>query len=100
MKDEKTYALHEIMDGKVIVKLRENGYGECVNCLEEKFINNVFMPCKHNGTCDDCYGDLKEKKCPVCRTEIEGEPVKVFDEIKNDKSVILKIWFQNKELDI
>ena len=37
------------------------GFGECGLCFEEnKFINNVIIPCGHNGYCITCLKTIKK----------------------------------------
>ena len=43
---------------------------ECVICMDSK-TDNVFLPCGHMCTCNECYIKLKKAsnnvKCPMCR---------------------------------
>ena len=54
----------------------------CKICLQEE-VQMVFIPCGHTVTCEDCAECLTDKKpqnqrkCPVCRKNIEGK-VKIF----------------------
>jgi len=37
-----------------------NGLGECKICYKEKiFVNNIIVPCGHNGYCIKCLTILK-----------------------------------------
>jgi hypothetical protein len=42
---------------------------QCIICNDnEKDI--ILDPCSHNIMCNECYENLKIKKCPICRTSI------------------------------
>ena len=54
----------------------------CKICLEEE-VQMVFIPCGHTVSCQECAQCLTDKKpqnqrkCPVCRKNIEGK-VRIF----------------------
>jgi hypothetical protein len=47
----------------------------CICCLEHPR-NTVFLDCKHLVTCSLCAS--KVLQCPVCRKDIDQEPVTVY----------------------
>ena len=55
---EKDFELDCMKTGNIVVKLRELGFGKCKICFETKYINNVLLPCKHNGLCIDCAKNI------------------------------------------
>ena len=44
---------------------------ECSICTSSES-EVLFLPCFHNVTCLNCYGKLKNKKCPICSTPIKA----------------------------
>ena len=75
------------------VEVEKSCYGECLICLQVKYINVVFMPCKHNGCCIECANQIHASQgtCPICRVELSGGPIEVFNQIKNDQCVVNKL---------
>ena len=45
---------------------------ECVICMEKKQMM-LYIPCGHVGVCIDCDVQLKNRKCPMCRSIITQE---------------------------
>lgn len=43
--------------------------------------NIIFRECKHLAICKDCQKReaLKLDKCPLCRQDLEGEAIEVYD---------------------
>ena len=49
----------------VQVTLYRCGYGQCKSCrMENVYVNNILIPCFHNGICQEC--DKMITKCPFC----------------------------------
>lgn len=42
---------------------------ECICCMEN-VPNKVIIPCGHQCLCSGCYQNLRNKNCPICRTNI------------------------------
>jgi len=62
----------------------QKNYGTCGICSEEdKFLQNIIVPCGHNGYCMECITAWRKlhNECPFCRNEIR-EVVKMFDQIQ------------------
>jgi hypothetical protein len=45
-------------------------WAECCICMDRKS-NIVFIPCGHMCVCDKDLENMKDKKCPVCRSKIK-----------------------------
>jgi hypothetical protein len=65
-----------------IISLKEiigNGFDEisdfleCIICLENQEVYQLFLPCGHANICLKCCRDLKDKKCPTCDAAINEE---------------------------
>lgn len=46
----------------------------CVVCLSNER-NVLIKPCNHVCVCNSCLDILKEKKCPMCRTDISNTEI-------------------------
>ena len=48
----------------------KRNYATCGICSEEKFVQNVIIPCGHNGYCVECLNKCmtNNPNCPYCRT--------------------------------
>jgi hypothetical protein len=50
---------------------------KCVVCLQNG-ANYAFLPCGHVCCCSPCATQLVERKCPMCRTEINSQVLLYF----------------------
>ena len=71
---------HEV----ALIEVKKFGYGECKICFQDNvYLNNILMPCHHNGLCKDCADKLIKKPCPICRTYIKSS-ITVFNQIEDN----------------
>ena len=56
------------------------GFGICMICHKYEFVNNIIIPCGHNGYCEKCIAEWRKKSntCPFCRDKIE-KVTRVYD---------------------
>ena len=76
----------EKVDELIESTVLKRNYASCGICMEEKFIQNVIIPCGHNGYCIDCLTALVNAgnaTCPVCRNPV-ANVIKVFDNVMAD----------------
>ena len=55
----------------------ENNIYECCICLNKYKNKYVCLPCCHTDLCIKCYNTLENKKCPICRENID-KCLKIF----------------------
>jgi len=70
-----------------------NESSECVVCLS-KPATRLTLPCRHASTCGQCFVNLPQGKCPMCRCQIQSyflinaeEPI---EEIQDDDLVTVQ----------
>ena len=49
---------------------------ECIICYENKS-NILYLDCLHVCVCDVCDSKGKFKKCPLCRTKIKNQKIRL-----------------------
>nr|XP_053656418.1 baculoviral IAP repeat-containing protein 3-like [Cherax quadricarinatus] len=57
---------------RILSNLRNNSLNDVCCICTEKGREIVFLPCTHIAFCKNCYLKLDQKKCPLCRKEIES----------------------------
>lgn len=74
------------------------GYGDCSICFNTTYINNVLMPCKHNGLCIDCANQIvaNHDQCPICRENVDGI-IQVYSQIEHDTRSIKKVHLKDED---
>ena len=50
---------------------------ECIICFENK-PNMLYLECMHLCVCNGCDGKGKFHKCPMCRTKIKNQKIKII----------------------
>jgi len=71
-----------------IHKVEKSEIHQCCICLDENVPTNKLLNCKHP-VCETCVGQLHQAKCPVCRSQLEGEIV--------TSEVLMKIMQREEE---
>lgn len=66
---EKIYKNNINLRNKLAKLERKNNF-ECVVCYNRDIRCKKKIRCKHD-LCVDCYGIIRDKKCPVCRVKIK-----------------------------
>ena len=56
---------------KLSILLNSNVDNECIICKELNKDGILLLPCSHYQLCTDCFSNMNEKKCPICREKIE-----------------------------
>lgn len=52
-----------------INKLKKNN-NECSICMVILTEKHALVPCGHTNICSECYANLDDHRCPICRTNI------------------------------